>query len=424
MAEETEDQKNNNVFLNMAQNVLTNLGTRIGESTGLLATPQRQFEESRLLQQEIERENLNLQQQQLVVNLERSLIDYDKALKDLETTRENQEEFEEYKAEVRIAFPEIFTNQIDSFTELDDLGEFATNTFIPISNEQVKNNPKFQNPLYQRYEMNPLTKDIRGIDGSQLIQPQKGYRNIWSTDELGNTNIKQEVIPGSEAAREITKEARDEQKTAEEARTRESVASSINSGDIRAIKSLVNQPGSFFDQTTGFWGTALSGVPGTEAYTVQGILEGIKGRIGFENLQAMREASPTGGAVGQVSNFENRLLQAYFGFIDQGTSTDQLLFALDRFDFLHNAIVNGIVSNEPTGNYDWKQVGDKYVRGFEESDLTAWESNYRKNPYEEKPTIQTGNIDELLSIDPSKYTEEEKDAYLQRLNEELRLLTQ
>ena len=34
MAEETEDQKNNNVFLNMAQNVLTNLGTRIGESTG------------------------------------------------------------------------------------------------------------------------------------------------------------------------------------------------------------------------------------------------------------------------------------------------------------------------------------------------------------------------------------------------------
>lgn len=424
MAEETEDQKNNNVFLNMAQNVLTNLGTRIGESTGLLATPQRQFEESRLLQQEIERENLNLQQQQLIVNLERSLIDYDKALKDLETTRENQEEFEEYKAEVRIAFPEIFKNQIDSFTELDDLGEFATNTFIPISNEQVKNNPKFQNPLYQRYEMNPYTKDIRGIDGSQLIQPEKGYRNIWSTDELGNTNIKQEVIPGSEAAREITKETED-QKERDAAAQRKALADAyINRQDINEIKFIVEKPGSFFDQTTGFWGTALGGVPGTPAFSVSGKLDAILGRIGFGALEDMREASPTGGALGQVSNIENRLLQKAHGFIDQGLPKDELLFALDRFLYTYDLIENPIVSDTPYGDHDWEQVGDQYVRHFVESDIEAWERNHPNNPYREKPTIQTGNIDELLSIDPSKYTEEEKDAYLQQLNEQLRLLTQ
>ena len=39
--------------------------------------------------------------------------------------------------------------------------------------------------------------------------------------------------------------------------------------------------------------------------------------IGFERLQAMRDASPTGGALGQVSDNELRLLSSALGSLSQ-----------------------------------------------------------------------------------------------------------
>lgn len=66
---------------------------------------------------------------------------------------------------------------------------------------------------------------------------------------------------------------------------------------------------------TGF-GSYLANVPNTDAGKLQGYLDTIKANIGFDKLQAMRDASPTGGALGQVSEFENRLLQAVQGALD------------------------------------------------------------------------------------------------------------
>jgi len=68
--------------------------------------------------------------------------------------------------------------------------------------------------------------------------------------------------------------------------------------------------------TTG-WGGLLASLPATEARALQTDLDTIKANIGFEELQAMRDASPTGGALGQVSEMENRLLQAIRGSLDQ-----------------------------------------------------------------------------------------------------------
>ena len=54
----------------------------------------------------------------------------------------------------------------------------------------------------------------------------------------------------------------------------------------------------------------------------------IKANIGFDKLQAMREASPTGGALGQVSNQELSSLQAVFGNLDQSQSEEDLKYNL------------------------------------------------------------------------------------------------
>lgn len=48
----------------------------------------------------------------------------------------------------------------------------------------------------------------------------------------------------------------------------------------------------------------------TDAGQLNDALDTIRANVGFNRLQEMREASPTGGALGQVSEMENRLLQA------------------------------------------------------------------------------------------------------------------
>jgi hypothetical protein len=74
----------------------------------------------------------------------------------------------------------------------------------------------------------------------------------------------------------------------------------------------------------GFVGSLLSNINGTEARDFEARLKTIKGNIGFDKLQAMREASPTGGALGQVSNFELEQLNASMGNLEQSQSPEQL----------------------------------------------------------------------------------------------------
>jgi hypothetical protein len=82
--------------------------------------------------------------------------------------------------------------------------------------------------------------------------------------------------------------------------------------------------------TTGFTGSAMSFVPGSDAYNLKAMLDGIKANIGFDKLQEMRANSPTGGALGQVSERENTLLQSVMGSLDQSQSKDQFRRNLER----------------------------------------------------------------------------------------------
>jgi len=92
----------------------------------------------------------------------------------------------------------------------------------------------------------------------------------------------------------------------------------------RAISDIQANPGI----TTGLVGGIASAVPGSPAYALKSKLDTIKANVGFDKLQSMRENSPTGGALGQVSDFENRQLQAIFGNLDQAQTAEDLLYNL------------------------------------------------------------------------------------------------
>ena len=57
-------------------------------------------------------------------------------------------------------------------------------------------------------------------------------------------------------------------------------------------------------------------LPGTPAFKLDLQMDSIRARIGFDQLQNMRAASPTGAALGPVSDKENTLLQSVMGSLD------------------------------------------------------------------------------------------------------------
>jgi len=75
-------------------------------------------------------------------------------------------------------------------------------------------------------------------------------------------------------------------------------------------------------------GANLAPIKGTAAHDLQAALDVIRSNIGFAELQKMRQNSPTGGALGAVSERENSLLQSVLGSLDAGQSPEQLAQSL------------------------------------------------------------------------------------------------
>ncbi len=82
---------------------------------------------------------------------------------------------------------------------------------------------------------------------------------------------------------------------------------------------------------TGAEQTVMRGVPWpTDRERLNGALDTIRANVGFNRLQEMREASPTGGALGQVSEMENRLLQSTIASLDPGQGVEVMRKNLGR----------------------------------------------------------------------------------------------
>jgi hypothetical protein len=89
--------------------------------------------------------------------------------------------------------------------------------------------------------------------------------------------------------------------------------------------------------TTGVIGEVASRVGGTKARDLSGKLETIKANLGFDELQKMRDASPTGGALGQVAVKELIALQATVASLDQGLSPTELKKSIKKIEQHYNA---------------------------------------------------------------------------------------
>jgi hypothetical protein len=91
-------------------------------------------------------------------------------------------------------------------------------------------------------------------------------------------------------------------------------------------------------KSTGIVGGLLQAVPGTPAYALAQKIATIKANIGFDKLAEMRANSPTGSALGSVTERELAFLQSVFGSLEQAQNAEDIKYNLRRLkDYLKDS---------------------------------------------------------------------------------------
>jgi len=143
-------------------------------------------------------------------------------------------------------------------------------------------------------------------------------------------------IGGTTAERAATGQSREQ--------GRRATAADLVSTDIDRVIDMVEK-GRW--PITGGW-SVLKTIPGTPQHDAQQLLVGIKSNVAFDRLQAMRDASPTGGALGQVSNYENQMLQSAMGSLEQSQRDEQFLPNLKRVKAIYQKVIHeGLKPGDP-----------------------------------------------------------------------------
>lgn len=108
-----------------------------------------------------------------------------------------------------------------------------------------------------------------------------------------------------------------------------SVQSTVSGLDALAAeaRAIMNDPA--LSRITGFAGR-FPNSPGSDASNVAARLETLRSKTGFNVLQAMREASKTGGALGSVSERENTMLQNNLAALDTTQSPEAFKAGLQQ----------------------------------------------------------------------------------------------
>jgi hypothetical protein len=209
------------------------------------------------------------------------------------------------------------------------------NSYQPLYEGQAKPTTTIQEYEYAKGQGFPGTladyeREMKQAGTSRTVgAPMPGYR--YEYDQQGNP-VQAVPIPGSPA----DMEAQAIQKKTESREMAADRSSAIVTDDIRRATDLAS--GAW---TTGIGGTALRNIPETGAHDLVRVIDTIKANVGFDRLQQMRESSPTGGALGPVSDFENRMLQSVLGSLETSQSQDQLLYNLNRLNEVYLDIIHG-----------------------------------------------------------------------------------
>ena len=174
------------------------------------------------------------------------------------------------------------------------------------------------------------------------------YGNIQDANRLAETNAfnKAEATRLAEAKIQAQKDKADKKKRAmgmPSAIYKQAALTAITDIKGRLAKESGFNP---FDNNTGLFGYAMSHVAGTDAHDTANAIDTIEASIGFDRLQKMRDDSPTGGALGQVSNIELALLRKSLGSLKQSSSREQFVKNLNSIETQYKKAVAAVEAQQ------------------------------------------------------------------------------
>ena len=158
----------------------------------------------------------------------------------------------------------------------------------------------------------------------------KGYRNV----QMEDGSWAMEPVPGGPADVKAQEAAAKEAGRTESTKRQASLATT----HIDAIKGILKDSPS---TTTGIAGAFLSQIPSTSAHDLDRRIDTLKAMIGFNALNEMRANSPTGGALGNVTERELALLQSTVASLELSQSREQFLENLALVEEQFNRVVHG-----------------------------------------------------------------------------------
>lgn len=225
----------------------------------------------------------------------------------------------------------------------------------------------------------------RNPDGSVLLEP------YGEGGQLAPVAI---PVRGGQAYREIAEGV--EKKELAQEQVKQAAGITVDTIN-RAVTNIEDSP----YPITGAIGTALSYIPGSNAFNLSSQLDTIRSNIGFEALQKMRQSSPTGGALGPVSDTENRLLQSVLGSLRQGQDDDELKSNMNRIREIYLDVLHGV--NRP----------NRQMQYLTQEDIATL------NEAQQAATAQGGDMPDPAQLTPqdlSRLTPEQLDALERQLS--------
>lgn len=155
-------------------------------------------------------------------------------------------------------------------------------------------------PEYQKAILEGTRSGVN-VDARNMGAIPQGMRVIYDEN---NNPVRMEPIPGGPADTSKQDAAKADNLSA---------STDVITGAADKARQAYN---SAILPVTGTLGRIAGALPETNAAEVRRQVETLKSNAKIENLQAMRAASPTGGALGAVSDSENAMLAAKAGALD------------------------------------------------------------------------------------------------------------
>ncbi len=144
---------------------------------------------------------------------------------------------------------------------------------------------------------------------------------------------------------------------------------------ISQAEELVKETSKHIVGTTGFASFILKDMPSIKVLgfegsprKLEGMVDSIKARLGFKELAQMRKDSPTGGALGQVTERELMFLQSVIAKLDTSLNSEDFLQVLQEVKDSYNRLLQNEQENLKLlqSGYTQRQINELTIKDLTE----------------------------------------------------------